>query len=326
VQHKEAFELPAQVANSDIAGKNEVAIEFTPSPSLVLAPASRRAGRGSLLRPGKSKKPKGSDAGSGGEETDVDEEGNEISAAEAMHNLIKQKADIGAAVGDSIVVFEDVLVLTPRGRFARVLPRVAPLVRQVDRLPCTVQLDPPHLPPAKLDDLHIQLVLGLDPPIRQGATRYPSLSPSGPRTRRLTPSSNLDDEEIAKYPDLQKKYEAPTFQVISRVLKSLTGKKDSPGRFRNAQGVNSLKANVKAVQGELYFLEGSHLHRQQPILIDFSKTESISFSRVGSGVASARNSTCASSPRRTARTTCSVPSARRRLAPFLSSSPARMFG
>ncbi len=64
--------------------------------------------------PGKSKKGKGSDAGSGGEETDVDEDGNEISAAEALHNAIKEKADIGAVVGDSIVVFEDVLVLTPR--------------------------------------------------------------------------------------------------------------------------------------------------------------------------------------------------------------------
>ena len=65
--------------------------------------------------PGKSMKSKGSDAGSGEEdETDLDEDGNEISAAEAMHNLIKEKADIGAVVGDSIVTFEDVLVLTPR--------------------------------------------------------------------------------------------------------------------------------------------------------------------------------------------------------------------
>lgn len=48
----------------------------------------------------------------------------------------------------------------------------------------------------------------------------------------------------------------------------------------SAQGVNGLKANVKAVQGELYFLEkGLIFIAKQPILIDFSKTESISFSR-----------------------------------------------
>jgi len=49
-----------------------------------------------------------------GEETELDEEGNEVSKAEAMHNTIKEKADIGGVVGESIVVFEDVLILTPR--------------------------------------------------------------------------------------------------------------------------------------------------------------------------------------------------------------------
>jgi hypothetical protein len=48
----------------------------------------------------------------------------------------------------------------------------------------------------------------------------------------------------------------------------------------SAQGLNGIKANVKAVQGELYFLEkGLIFIAKQPILIDFSKTESISFSR-----------------------------------------------
>lgn len=40
-------------------------------------------------------------------------------------------------------------------------------------------------------------------------------------------------EEVEKHPDLQREYDAPTFQVISRVLKSLTGKKVTPpGGFR----------------------------------------------------------------------------------------------
>lgn len=47
---------------------------------------------------------------------------------------------------------------------------------------------------------------------------------------------------------------------------------------------------MKAVQGELYFLEKALIFiAKQPILIDYSKTESISFSRVGAGgLASAR--------------------------------------
>jgi structure-specific recognition protein 1 len=48
----------------------------------------------------------------------------------------------------------------------------------------------------------------------------------------------------------------------------------------SAQGLQGIKANVKATQGELYFLDrGLIFIAKQPILIDFSKTESISFSR-----------------------------------------------
>lgn len=46
-------------------------------------------------------------------------------------------------------------------------------------------------------------------------------------------AANPPSEDIARFPDLQRKYEAPTFQVISRVLKSLTGKRVTPpGSFR----------------------------------------------------------------------------------------------
>ena len=115
--------------------------------------------------PGKSIKPKGSDAGSDADDdVEMDEDGNEISAAEALHNLIKDKADIGALAGDSIVVFEDVLVLTPRcvsapitirhthrqrSFLSGILPRFPQAPRQVDRLPCTFHLYPPHLPTTK---------------------------------------------------------------------------------------------------------------------------------------------------------------------------------
>lgn len=55
--------------------------------------------------------------------------------------------------------------------------------------------------------------------------------------------------------------------------------KDQAERFR-AQGQYSIKANVKANQGELYFLEKCMLFiAKSPILIDYSKTESIAFSR-----------------------------------------------
>jgi hypothetical protein len=122
IQGKPSFELPlSQVANSNIAGKNEVALEFNPpKPS---APDSKDLSKrppDDLVEirfyvPGSSILPKGSDAGSDAEdEVEEDDEGNEISAAEAMHNKIKEKAKIGTVLGKSICIFEDALILTPR--------------------------------------------------------------------------------------------------------------------------------------------------------------------------------------------------------------------
>ncbi|WVO24089.1 FACT complex subunit POB3 [Cryptococcus decagattii] len=298
VQGKTAFDVPlSQVANSNIAGKNEVALEFNPSSDYKFDPKDlnkRPPDEMVEMRfyiPGKSMKMAGSDTGSGGEETELDEEGNEVSAADAFHSLIKEKADIGAVVGDSIVVFEDCLILTPRGRFSiEVYTDSIRLVgKSTDHRVPFSSIHRIFLLP-KLDDLHVQLVLGLDPPIRQGATRYPFLVAQWPKDEVVNAELNLTDEELTQYPDLEKTYEATTFQVVSRVLKALTGKKVTPpGSLRNAQGLNGIRANVKAVQGELYFLEkGLIFISKQPILIDFSKTDSISFSRVGGGVASAR--------------------------------------
>ena len=49
--------------------------------------------------------------------SDAEDEGEEISAAQAFHNTIKERAEIGQATGDIVLSFEEVLVLTPRGRY-----------------------------------------------------------------------------------------------------------------------------------------------------------------------------------------------------------------
>ena len=45
----------------------------------------------------------------------------------------------------------------------------------------------------KLDDLHVQLVIGLDPPIRQGATRYPFLVLQWPKDEEVDAELALDE-------------------------------------------------------------------------------------------------------------------------------------
>ena len=115
--------------------------------------------------------------GDGDDDAGEGEDGaEEDTAANVFHDRIKRKADIGQAAGDSIIVFKEVLVLTPRGRydidmfptFLRLRGKTYDykvLYQSINRL---------FLLP-KSDEVHVQFVIGLDPPIRQGQTRYPYL-------------------------------------------------------------------------------------------------------------------------------------------------------
>ena len=114
VSNKTAFMLPLpNVANSNIAGRTEVSLEFA-------VPADRKSSRHDELTeirfyvPGTTTKERASDAGS--QKSDNEDE-EEVSAAQAFHDAVKEKAEIGQVAGDIILSFEEVLVLTPRGRY-----------------------------------------------------------------------------------------------------------------------------------------------------------------------------------------------------------------
>ena len=64
--------------------------------------------------PGTHTKSRGSDDGS---QKSDNEDGEEISAAQAFHDLVKEKAELGQVSGDIILSFDEVNVLTPRGRY-----------------------------------------------------------------------------------------------------------------------------------------------------------------------------------------------------------------
>jgi len=125
ISDKIAFELPLRhVANSNIAGKTEVSLEFsnlTPVGGSKSGGAKQMGDELTEIRffvPGTLTKLKGSvgsDAGSQKSDDEDDEE--EISAAQVFHDTIKEKAEIGQVTGDMILSFEEVLVLTPRGRY-----------------------------------------------------------------------------------------------------------------------------------------------------------------------------------------------------------------
>lgn len=119
INQKPSFTLPlSQIANSNITNKTEVSLEVVPPTA---APVQTGGGKVRVkptddlveLRfhiPGTVEK--GSDDESTDGEGDKEEGG--ASAAQAFHEMIKERAEIGEGGGDSVVVFNEVLVLTPR--------------------------------------------------------------------------------------------------------------------------------------------------------------------------------------------------------------------
>ncbi|KAJ7079798.1 SSrecog-domain-containing protein [Mycena belliarum] len=282
VSGKMGFEVPLRnVANSNIAGRTEVSLEFS-------GPSSKSKHAGDEMTeirfhvPGVMSKAKGSEDGS--QKSDAEDE-DEISAAQVFHDNIKETADIGQVTGDIILSFEEVLVLTPRGRY------------DVDMFPDFLRLRGKtydykiiystisRLFLLPKDDQHVLFILGLTTPIRQGQTRYHYLVMQFTREEEITAELNLDEEEIAKYDRLKKNYEDPTFEVVSSVFRALAKKKIiGSGTFQSRDGHPGIKVNLKAVQGDLFMLEKYIFFvSKQPVLIELSDIQQVVFSRVSQG-------------------------------------------
>lgn len=116
VSNKTSFELPLQkVLNSNIAGKTEVSLEFsTASSSKPVKGAGDELVEVRFYVPGQHTKQTGEDEE---EKSDAGEVDDDTTAAQAFHDAIKEKAELGEVTGDLIINFEEVLVLTPRGRY-----------------------------------------------------------------------------------------------------------------------------------------------------------------------------------------------------------------
>lgn len=298
VKDKLAFEMPvASIANSNIAGKTEVSMEFVhaenqqPDANTGASTANGSAAKSKKGRPDQLVEMRlhvpgtaEGDAGSGDEKEGEEEE----TAANAFHNAIKRKADIGQSAGDGIIVFKEVLVLTPRGRYdVDMFPTFLRLRGKTYDYKVLYQSIHRLFLLPKPDDVHVQFVIGLDPPIRQGQTRYPYLVLQFPREEEMDAELNLDEETIQeKYQGkLKKRYEEPTFKIITNVFKVLSGQKlIVPGSFVSSSEQQSVKCNVKANEGLLYPLDKALLWvSKQPIYVPYSDIHQVIFSRVGLG-------------------------------------------
>ncbi|GAA96279.1 uncharacterized protein L969DRAFT_91725 [Mixia osmundae IAM 14324] len=328
VAGKPAFAVPLSTVSNSSVQKNEVTLEFSrtlededdpnkvkmddPKEASKEAKRRRRALPDEMVEmrlyiPGsaksaarKAKKDKQAETGENGAEEEEEEEDeeededleDELAAAQAFHDLIKDKADIGQVVGDGLLTFPEILCTTPRGKFD--IDLYGSFLRLRGK---TYDYKLPYESIARIfllprpDEIHVQLVINVDPPLRQGQTRYPYLIFQFSRDEEMMAEIKLSDEELAAYNGkLQKSYEAPAYEVVSNIIHGLANKKViRPGGFQSHEGHNGVKCNVKADEGYIYFLERSMLFvSKKPIFMPYADTSLVRFERVGGAMLSSR--------------------------------------
>ncbi|KAF5004079.1 hypothetical protein FDECE_9422 [Fusarium decemcellulare] len=305
VQNRPAFELAySEIGNTNLAGRNEVAVEMALPATAAESGANPQlggarskgtkaaAGRDQLVEmrfyiPGVTtrKEAEGEDAGS-----DAGNGEEEKNAATLFYETLIDKAEIGETAGDTIATFLDVLHLTPRGRFDidmyeasfRLRGKTYDYKIQYEAIKKFMVLPKP-------DEVHYMLTIGLDPPLRQGQTRYPFVVMQFKKDEEVTIDLNLNEDELkSKYQDkLEPHYEEPLHQVVAKIFRGLGNKKiSSPAKdfitHRNQYGI---KCSIKASEGFLYCLEKAFMFVPKPATyIAYEQTQSVTFSRVSGAV------------------------------------------
>ncbi|MCJ1300780.1 FACT complex subunit [Hypocenomyce scalaris] len=310
VQNRPAFEIPySEISNTNLAGKNEVAVEFSlPAGGSETGTnghlggargRGRKAGaaRDQLVEmrfyiPGTAtKKIKDEE----GDEKSADgEEEEEQNAANLFYDTLMDKAEIGEVAGDTFATFLDVLHLTPRGRFDvdmyessfRLRGKTYDYKIQYEAVKKFMLLPKP-------DELHTLITIGLDPPLRQGQTRYPFLVMQFKRDEEVIIDLNMTEELLEeKYKGkLLAHYEQPQHSVVAQVFRGLAGKKVvTPSKdFVSHHQQSGVKCSIKANEGHLFCLDKSFMFVPKPATyISFDNISVIVMSRVGGAVSASR--------------------------------------
>lgn len=128
-------------------------------------------------------------------------------------------------------------------------------------------------------------VVSLDPPIKQGQTRYHFLVLLFGVEEETTIELPFSDKELKeKYEDkLTKELSGPVYQVLGQIMKVIIQRKlTGPGSFLGHSGTPAVGCSYKAAAGYLYPLERGFIYvHKPPMHIRFEEIACVNFARGG---------------------------------------------
>lgn len=201
-----------------------------------------------------------------------------------FYKNVLNNADIIQATGDAIVTLSEVQCLTPRGRYdLKLYPSFLQLHGKTFdyKIPYTTILRLFLLP--HKDGRQMFFVVSLDPPIKQGQTRYHFLILLFNKEDEMTVEMVMSEEDLAsKYGDkLQKEMTGLDHELVSRIFNVITNRKITvPGSFVGHSLTPAIGCSYKAATGLLYPLERGFIFVHKPPLhIRFDEVSSVNFGR-----------------------------------------------
>ena len=257
----DGFEIPLSYVNQCISGKNEATLEFHLNED---APVNLSEMRFYIP-------------------------GSELAGddpVETFRENVMKSASVVTTSGDAIAIFREISCLSPRGRYdIKIFPTYIHLHGKTFdyKIPSSSVMRLFLLP--HKDQRQMHFAVNLDPPIKQGQTRY----------HFLVFNFKVDDEEEIELPfseeevkekfdgKLEREIHGKTYEVISKILKAVVNKKITvPGSFVGHNGTPALTCSHKAASGFIYPLErGLIFIYKPPIFLRYDEIRNVQFERSG---------------------------------------------
>ncbi|XP_065090605.1 FACT complex subunit Ssrp1 [Ochlerotatus camptorhynchus] len=261
VESKTSFEIPLNHVSQCNSGKNEVTVEFHRNDD---APVSLMEMRFHIPT----------------------SESVETDPVEAFQEQVMKQASVISATGDAIAIFREIHCLTPRGRYdIKVFQSFFQLHGKTYdfKIPTSSVLRLFLLP--HKDNRQMFFVISLDPPIKQGQTRYHFLVTLFQMDEETNIELPFTEEELKeKYEDkLTKELAGPVYEVLGKIMKVIINRKlTGPGTFIGHSGTPAIGCSYKAAAGYLYPLERGFIYvHKPPVHIRFEEIQSVNFARSG---------------------------------------------
>uniref|UniRef100_A0A3B5B5Y3 FACT complex subunit SSRP1 n=1 Tax=Stegastes partitus TaxID=144197 RepID=A0A3B5B5Y3_9TELE len=260
VNDSTAFEVPLSNVSQCATGKNEVTLEFHQNDDTEVSLMEVRF----YVPP-----------------SQADERQDPV---EAFAQNVLSKADVIQATGDAVCIFKELQCLTPRGRYdIRIYPTFLHLHGKTFdyKIPYTTVLRLFLLP--HKDQRQMFFVISLDPPIKQGQTRYHFLILLFSKEEDINLTLNMSEEDVERRFEgkLSKNMSGSLYEMVSRVMKALVNRKITvPGNFQGHSGAQCITCSYKASSGLLYPLERGFIYvHKPPVHLRFEEISCVNFAR-----------------------------------------------